>query len=68
MLQTTQTAENSKIRVLIVDDSALIRQMLTEMLQKDPAIEVVGTAQDPFMAREKMNSNWIRNLKLPLNG
>ena len=38
----------------MVDDSALIRQMLTEILQKDPQIEVVGTAQDPFMARDKI--------------
>ncbi|MFQ5644727.1 MAG: chemotaxis response regulator protein-glutamate methylesterase, partial [Thiogranum sp.] len=38
----------------VVDDSALIRQMLTEMLQQDPEIEVVGTAHDPFMAREKI--------------
>ena len=54
MLQTTQAEENRKIRVLVVDDSALIRQMLTEMLQQDPLIEVVGAAQDPFMAREKI--------------
>lgn len=54
MLQTTQTDKNRKIRVLVVDDSALIRQMLTEMLQRDPIIEVVGAAQDPFMAREKI--------------
>jgi two-component system chemotaxis response regulator CheB len=43
-----------KIRVLIVDDAALVRQMLTAMLQTDPAIEVVGTAADPYMAREKI--------------
>jgi len=54
MSTSTQAAEKRKIRVLIVDDSALIRQMLTEMLQQDPQIEVVGTAQDPFMAREKI--------------
>jgi two-component system chemotaxis response regulator CheB len=40
------------IRVLIVDDSALIRQLLTKMLSSDPGIEVVGTAPDPFVARE----------------
>jgi two-component system chemotaxis response regulator CheB len=43
-----------KIKVLIVDDSALIRQMLTEILDSDPQIEVVGTAQDPYKAREKI--------------
>ncbi len=42
------------IRVLIVDDSALVRQLLTEMLSSDPAIEVVGVAADPFAAREKI--------------
>ncbi len=45
---------NRKIRVLVVDDSALIRNMLTEMLQQDPMIEVVGVAHDPFMARDKI--------------
>ena len=43
-----------KIRVLIVDDSALVRQVLTEVLSHDPAIEVVGIAQDPIIAREKV--------------
>nr|WP_321986574.1 chemotaxis response regulator protein-glutamate methylesterase [uncultured Lichenicoccus sp.] len=42
------------IRVLIVDDSALIRQLLTEMLQSDPGIEVIATASDPIVAREKI--------------
>jgi len=41
-------------KVLIVDDSALIRQMLEEMLSSDPNIEVVGTAADPYVAREKI--------------
>ena len=44
----------NKIRVLVVDDSALIRQMMEKMLSSDPAIEVVGTAQDPYIAREKI--------------
>jgi two-component system chemotaxis response regulator CheB len=43
-----------KIKVLIVDDSALVRQLLTEILGADPAIEIVGTAQDAYMAREKI--------------
>ncbi len=41
-------------RVLIVDDSAVVRQMLTEILSADPAIEVVGSAADPLLAREKI--------------
>jgi len=43
-----------KIKVLVVDDSALIRQMMEKMLGSDPDIEVVGTAQDPYIAREKI--------------
>jgi two-component system chemotaxis response regulator CheB len=45
-----------KIRTLIVDDSALIRQILTELLSRDQEIEVIGTAQDPFVAREKIKA------------
>ena len=46
----------AKIRVLIVDDSALVRQVLTEILNSDPRIEVVGSASDPYAAREKIKS------------
>jgi len=46
----------AKIRVLIVDDSALMRQMLSTLLASDPAIEVVGTAPDPLVAREKIKT------------
>ena len=45
---------NDPIRVLIVDDSALVRKLLTEILKSDPAIEVVGTATDPYAARQKI--------------
>ncbi len=44
----------AKIRVLVVDDSALIRSMLTEILNSRDDIEVVGTAADPFIAREQI--------------
>src|SRR5690606_33672953 len=44
------------IKVLIVDDSALVRKLLTEMLRKDRNIEVVGTAADPYVAREKIKA------------
>ena len=40
------------IRVLIVDDSKLVRQILTEILNQHPQIEVVGAAEDPFEARD----------------
>ncbi len=44
----------AKINVLVVDDSALVRKLLSEILNKDPDIEVVGTAIDPYQAREKI--------------
>ena len=44
------------IKVLIVDDSALIRQLLSSVLSQDPAIEVVGTAADPYIAWRKMQT------------
>lgn len=43
-----------KIKVLIVDDSALVRQILTEIFDRDPGITVVGSASDPYQAREKI--------------
>lgn len=43
-----------KIRVLIVDDSAVVRQTLVDILSSDPQIEVMGTAVDPFVAAEKL--------------
>lgn len=45
---------SGKIRVLVIDDSALVRKMLSGMLASDAAIEVVGTAADPLIAREKI--------------
>ena len=41
------------IRVMIVDDSALVRSLLSDMLSRDPGIEVVATASDPYFARDK---------------
>ncbi len=43
-----------KIRVLIVDDSAVVRQTLEDILSSDPGIEVIGTAVDPYVAAERM--------------
>ena len=42
------------IRVLIVDDSAVVRKIFTEELSRDSELEVVGTAPDPFVARDKV--------------
>lgn len=43
-----------KIKVLVVDDSAIVRNIFTTELGKDPEIEVVGTAPDPYVARDKI--------------
>ena len=42
------------IKVLIIDDSAMIRKVFTQELSKDPAIEVVGTAPDPIIGRDRI--------------
>lgn len=44
----------SKIRVLIVDDSAVVRKVFREVLDKEPDIEVVGVAPDPYVARDQI--------------
>lgn len=46
----------AKSKVLIVDDSALMRQLLTQIISSDPDLEVVGTAGDPIVAREKIKA------------
>jgi two-component system chemotaxis response regulator CheB len=46
----------SKIKVFIIDDSALIRQLLTEILNADPQIKVIGSAADPFIAAKKLTT------------
>ncbi|WP_266159674.1 protein-glutamate methylesterase/protein-glutamine glutaminase [Dyella silvatica] len=43
-----------RVRVLVIDDSALVRKLLSTMLACDPVIEVVGVAADPLIAREKI--------------
>ncbi len=46
-----------KCKVLIVDDSAVVRKVLTELLTSDPEIEVVDTAVDPYDARDKIKKH-----------
>jgi two-component system chemotaxis response regulator CheB len=46
--------DQRKIRVLIVDDSAIVRKILTDALAGEPDLEVVGTAPDPYVARDKI--------------
>jgi len=48
------TASSTAVKVLIVDDSAVVRQMLSHQLSRDKGILVVGTAPDPFVARDKI--------------
>ena len=45
-----------RTKVLIIDDSAVMRQLLSEILSRDPSLEVVGVAQDPFVARDKIKA------------
>jgi two-component system chemotaxis response regulator CheB len=49
---------NERIKVMIVDDSALVRQVVTHAIIREPSIEVIATAQDPLFAMEKMKSVW----------
>ena len=44
----------NKIRVLIVDDSAVVRKIFSQELSRDPELEVVGIAPDPYVARDKI--------------
>jgi len=49
---------SAPINVLIVDDSAVVRQVLTAVLSHDPGINVLGVAADPIYAMQKMNKEW----------
>lgn len=49
-----QSGGPGRIRVLIVDDSAMVREVLSRELARDPQIEIVGTAPDPYVARDKI--------------
>jgi two-component system chemotaxis response regulator CheB len=50
------SSPGKRIRVLIVDDSALVRRLLTDMLSSDRSIEVVGAAGDAYAAREMIKA------------
>lgn len=49
---------SNKIKVMIVDDSALVRQVISQALSKEPDIEVINTASDPVFAIEKLKTEW----------
>jgi two-component system chemotaxis response regulator CheB len=48
------TAPAKRIKVLVVDDSAIVRKILSETIASEPDLEVVGTAPDPYVARDKI--------------
>ncbi len=48
------SAPTRKIKVLVVDDSAIVRKILSETIASEPDLEVVGTAPDPYVARDKI--------------
>jgi two-component system, chemotaxis family, protein-glutamate methylesterase/glutaminase len=52
-----KSTDNGKIKVLIVDDSSVVRQTLAEVLQSDPLINVIGTAGDPFIAAARIRDD-----------
>jgi two-component system chemotaxis response regulator CheB len=52
----TEEVVNRPVRALVVDDSALMRQLLTAMLRADPGIEVLGAASDAAKAREMIRA------------
>jgi two-component system chemotaxis response regulator CheB len=47
-----------RVKVLIVDDSAVVRQVMTHVLEKDPQIDVIGAVPDPIFAMHRMNQQW----------
>jgi two-component system chemotaxis response regulator CheB len=47
-----------QVRVLIVDDSAVVRQVLSAVLNRDPRVTVMGSVSDPIFAMQKMNQDW----------
>ncbi len=49
---------STKIKVMIVDDSAVVRQAIREILEREPDMEVIGAAADPLFALDKMRANW----------
>ena len=52
------SAAPGRIKVMVVDDSAVVRQVVTEMLQADPCIEVICAVADPILAIARMNVQW----------
>lgn len=53
-----QASSLRRVQVMIVDDSAVVRQALTEVLNADPGIEVLCAVADPLLAMERMKARW----------
>jgi len=47
-----------EIKVIVVDDSAVVRKVMSAILERDPDIRVIGTAHDPIFAIDKMRKDW----------
>ncbi len=60
---------SDKIKVMIIDDSALVRQVVSQALPKEPGIELIATATDPVFAIEKLRTAWpdvlILDIEMP---
>ena len=54
-LNKTELRPNSKIKVLVVDDSAVVRQALSTIIETDPLLDVIATANDPYIAAKKIS-------------
>lgn len=51
-------SRTSKIKVLVIDDSAVVRQVLQSLLDQEPDIQVIAVASDPIFALDKMGKQW----------
>jgi two-component system chemotaxis response regulator CheB len=56
--RNAMTNPKRKIKVLVVDDSAVVRQVMGQILAREPDIEVIATASDPLFAKQKMAIEW----------
>jgi two-component system, chemotaxis family, protein-glutamate methylesterase/glutaminase len=52
------TVAGRQINVMVVDDSAVVREVVQQVLNKQPDIKVIGTAQDPIYALQRMQAQW----------
>lgn len=52
------TNKANRIKVMVIDDSAVVRQVMTGILESDPGLEVIGACADPIFATERMKTRW----------